>query len=1038
MLILILLFISVPPPPPPPPVPKPIPPSPPPSPDFAGFAIYPNSSFMVDGYMLSERGMTTLKCQMIEKEKKRRPRGSKGNPGDSVFDTIESVASGSGEKGDDSLEKGDPDDADDDDLMPPPTPAGPHKDGDIIKALPDGRTPEAPEGFSLVPKESGVFILRKRRYRDLKKVGIGGFQAKQRTPSRKNKDEGEAGEDKPKKRPACRSKKNKLLLQYPEYIQDSFFGRDTIEACKVQSESEKLLLEEEINAKPDVTSDVELKEPSPFTFSIRLNKGAMEALKSVKEREEKERKEKEEAEAKAAEEAKRQAEKAAEAKAKAEKEAQEQEASKAAKANEGANGEAEKEKGDKMETDGDALLDEDMLLPDDMLNDDIFKSIMSGDPSGDTALSAIGDVLDNEADQGTSDSNKQEESDSKAAGGLADILKLDPKDMEDIFNEMIDDEEESKVATDGNSTTPAKIEGTDTNIVPKTEGNSQSPQVQPNIAQNQMQGQQQPSPHMLVGGSPSLPPPSSPMTPSGPQTIPNTPLAGMNQQPLMQHQQQTPMMQQSSPLQQQPSPMQTSMQSPIPNTPPGPIPGMVPQSPVGQMMSPNHPVMSPNNLQQQQQQQQQMFQQQQMQQQQQQHAAMQQRQQAMIRQQQMMQQQRQQNQQQLINQQQLLPNTSLAQQQPRPGLMVGSGGQMQMIQRTVGPGGVVTSTMQQSVPFSQSPQSGVPGNIQPIQGQQQQNFTSQGNPQFQPGFNNGIRPNQPHINVQGTVTTVIQPQSNIPFSSTSQAGMQQRPQVPLQVGQTTPWAPGQAQTSIVQQSQAGQIIPSSAASSVSMGNQSLAPPGAASITPGVPVPQGASQVPMVAQNMPIQQSQTPVGAVPVSVNLGQPNTNQPGVQLNAPVGTPTGGKSTPSTTPTPPTTPSPAPGTPGFSSQPPKAPTPTDNMTGQPATPATTSSNQRNQLAKWESDEPLGDQATIAMILYANQNYPNLKAEYPIWTDRIKQIAKIWKSLPNEKRQPYVQQARENRTASRMNKQVGQLQRSPLIMSQLYWYRNLK
>ena len=31
----------------------------------------------------------------------------------------------------------------------------------------------------------------------------------------------------------------------------------------------------------------------------------------------------------------------------------------------------------------------------------------------------------------------------------------------------------------------------------------------------------------------------------------------------------------------------------------------------------------------------------------------------------------------------------------------------------------------------------------------------------------------------------------------------------------------------------------------------------------------------------------------------------------------------------------------------------------------------------------------------------------------IKQIAKIWKSLPNEKRQPYVQQARENRTASR-------------------------
>lgn len=93
--------------------------------------------------------------------------------------------------------------------------------------------------------------------------------------------------------------------------------------------------------------------------------------------------------------------------------------------------------------------------------------------------------------------------------------------------------------------------------------------------------------------------------------------------------------------------------------------------------------------------------------------------------------------------------------------------------------------------------------------------------------------------------------------------------------------------------------------------------------------------------------------------------------------------------------------------QPPKPPTPSD-----------TSSAQRNQLLKWESDEPLGDQATIAMILYSNKNHPNLRAEYPIWADRIKQIAKIWKNLPNDKRQPYVQQARENRTASRMNKQV--------------------
>ena len=58
------------------------------------------------------------------------------------------------------------------------------------------------------------------------------------------------------------------------------------------------------------------------------------------------------------------------------------------------------------------------------------------------------------------------------------------------------------------------------------------------------------------------------------------------------------------------------------------------------------------------------------------------------------------------------------------------------------------------------------------------------------------------------------------------------------------------------------------------------------------------------------------------------------------------------------------------------------------------------------------------MILNANQNHPNLKTGYPIWADRIKQIAKIWKKLPNDKRQPYVQAAKENRTDSRMIKEV--------------------
>ena len=77
----------------------------------------------------------------------------------------------------------------------------------------------------------------------------------------------------------------------------------------------------------------------------------------------------------------------------------------------------------------------------------------------------------------------------------------------------------------------------------------------------------------------------------------------------------------------------------------------------------------------------------------------------------------------------------------------------------------------------------------------------------------------------------------------------------------------------------------------------------------------------------------------------------------------------------------------------------------------TLASSAHDPLFKWEFDETLGDQATIGMILYANQNHSNLKIEYPIWVDRIKQIAKIWKNLTDDERQPYVKVARENRTA---------------------------
>ena len=37
----------------------------------------------------------------------------------------------------------------------------------------------------------------------------------------------------------------------------------------------------------------------------------------------------------------------------------------------------------------------------------------------------------------------------------------------------------------------------------------------------------------------------------------------------------------------------------------------------------------------------------------------------------------------------------------------------------------------------------------------------------------------------------------------------------------------------------------------------------------------------------------------------------------------------------------------------------------------------RKSVLKMEVDEPLGQQATIAAVLYANSKHPNLKTEYP-------------------------------------------------------------
>ncbi|XP_020934789.1 histone-lysine N-methyltransferase 2C isoform X8 [Sus scrofa] len=81
-----------------------------------------------------------------------------------------------------------------------------------------------------------------------------------------------------------------------------------------------------------------------------------------------------------------------------------------------------------------------------------------------------------------------------------------------------------------------------------------------------------------------------------------------------------------------------------------------------------------------------------------------------------------------------------------------------------------------------------------------------------------------------------------------------------------------------------------------------------------------------------------------------------------------------------------------------------------------TMSNAQRSTLKWEKEEALGEMATVAPVLYTNVNFPNLKEEFPDWTTRVKQIAKLWRKASSQERAPYVQKARDNRAALRINK----------------------
>ncbi|XP_070175347.1 histone-lysine N-methyltransferase 2C-like isoform X3 [Littorina saxatilis] len=76
----------------------------------------------------------------------------------------------------------------------------------------------------------------------------------------------------------------------------------------------------------------------------------------------------------------------------------------------------------------------------------------------------------------------------------------------------------------------------------------------------------------------------------------------------------------------------------------------------------------------------------------------------------------------------------------------------------------------------------------------------------------------------------------------------------------------------------------------------------------------------------------------------------------------------------------------------------------------------KRSILKWETDEALGLNATISAVLYVNTSFPTLRAEYPEWSERSKQIAKLWRKLKPEEKMPFLAKARKNRTSHRVQK----------------------
>ncbi|XP_043479344.1 histone-lysine N-methyltransferase 2C-like isoform X5 [Leptopilina heterotoma] len=235
--------------------------------------------YLVDGVYLSESGMNHIKSLTFEHQqtrKKRRKLPVVDKEAD-IMATIESVVAGGSH--DNSLDDGSGK-LDLLDVKDEPTEV--LKEG-MTWTPRSGEPP--PEGFSIYTTENGVTVLRRKRQRNLQKLGIGGFVVRLRGMRRDKEEEGDGeklpdgmmglSEDKPRRKPQRRKPKTKLSECFPSYMQEAFFGKVLMGTTK----------DKDLESSSD--SDNEHK-TNLNTGTIQLSQDELKAIQQVKAKQEKE------------------------------------------------------------------------------------------------------------------------------------------------------------------------------------------------------------------------------------------------------------------------------------------------------------------------------------------------------------------------------------------------------------------------------------------------------------------------------------------------------------------------------------------------------------------------------------------------------------------------------------------------------------------------------------------------------------------------------------------------------------------------------